>query len=200
MADKNENVLVEEKLPPPISLDKTVYSSEPFKFLVEGTPFYIHGNLLSKHSKALAACLSNPMKEKDQGFAVLEDVSESTFNHLLEWMYQDFYTVPAPIKVVKKKEIKENPEQQDHKLFPMDGMKSPEDEAPLEPRPPDVDEIDLSWGEFYLKHASSRPESLLTAFRGFRYEEEQKSPQDNATNAPKSTNRVAHGFARSISQ
>ena len=39
------------------------------------------------------------MKEKEQGYAILEEVTPDTFDRFLQWIYQGYYTAPQPILV-----------------------------------------------------------------------------------------------------
>ena len=67
---------------------------------MDGQPFYAHANLISRHSKPLEALMKNPMKEKEQGYAVLGEVTPDTFDRFLQWIYQGFYTASQP-KIVE---------------------------------------------------------------------------------------------------
>ena len=40
--------------------------------------------------------MENPMKKKEQGYAVLGEVTPDTFDRFLQWIYQGFYTAPQP--------------------------------------------------------------------------------------------------------
>ena len=72
------------------------FSSTPFKFIIEDKPFFIHAGLLAKHSKALHKMISSPMKEREQGYARLEDVTAANFQRFLEWVYGGYYNTPEP--------------------------------------------------------------------------------------------------------
>jgi hypothetical protein len=69
----------------------SVYASTPFKFVVRGTPCYIHADLVSHHSRPLDCMINGQMAEAQQGFAVLEDVNEGTFKKFVEWAYKGYY-------------------------------------------------------------------------------------------------------------
>jgi hypothetical protein len=71
--------------------EDSVYASTPFKFLVEGNPYYIHAGLVSRHSRPLDRMIHGGMAESQKGFAVLEDVNEGTFARFLEWAYKGYY-------------------------------------------------------------------------------------------------------------
>ena len=43
--------------------------------------------------------MKTPMKEKEQGYAVLKEVTPDIFNRFMEWLYHGFYNAPHP-KVV----------------------------------------------------------------------------------------------------
>ena len=77
----------------------SAFRSAPFKFLVEGEPFYAHAKLVSRHSDPLGALIKTPMEESKHGFAVLPDVSAEIFARFLKWIYQGFYTTPDPVRV-----------------------------------------------------------------------------------------------------
>lgn len=76
---------------PPTSNQQSVYGSAPFKFVVDGNPYYIHADLVSQHSYPLDRMINGQMAEARKGFAVLEDVDEGTFKRFLEWAYKGYY-------------------------------------------------------------------------------------------------------------
>ncbi|KAL8674300.1 MAG: hypothetical protein Q9168_001293 [Polycauliona sp. 1 TL-2023] len=69
-----------------------VYTSPPFKFIVEGTAFYLHAALVSQHSKPLDRMMNGEMSEAQKGYATLEDVGEDTFGRFAEWVNKGYYT------------------------------------------------------------------------------------------------------------
>lgn len=73
-------------------LSCSVYASIPFKFIVEGEPFYIHTDLVSLHSKPLDRMMNGHMAEAQKGFAILEDVDKNTFVRFIEWAHKKYYT------------------------------------------------------------------------------------------------------------
>ncbi|KAI4226698.1 MAG: hypothetical protein L6R36_002953 [Xanthoria steineri] len=69
-----------------------VYTSQPFRFIVEGTAFYIHAALVSQHSRPLDRMINGGMSEAQKGYAVLEDVDQGTFGRFAEWVNKGYYT------------------------------------------------------------------------------------------------------------
>ncbi|KAI9808038.1 MAG: hypothetical protein M1827_007544 [Pycnora praestabilis] len=69
------------------------YASTPFKFIVDGNPYYIHAHLVSRYSNPLDRMINGQMAEAQKGFAVLEEVDEGTFERFIEWAYKGYYTV-----------------------------------------------------------------------------------------------------------
>lgn len=74
-------------------------------FLVSTSRLFVSfhdGHLPCSHSrvsKVFLALLQNAlpiMKEKEQGYAVLEEVTSDTFNRFLQWVYHGFYSAPYP--------------------------------------------------------------------------------------------------------
>ena len=69
----------------------SVYTSAPFKFIVDGKPLYIHADLVSRHSKPLDRMINGPMAEAHEGVATLEDVDHGTFVRFIEWAHKGYY-------------------------------------------------------------------------------------------------------------
>ena len=69
-----------------------LFTSPPFKFIVDGTSVYIHASLVSKHSKPLERMIKGQMVETQQGFAVLKEVDENTFTRFAQWAYEGYYS------------------------------------------------------------------------------------------------------------
>ncbi|KAL8924723.1 MAG: hypothetical protein Q9172_002541 [Xanthocarpia lactea] len=92
MPDSNESLTLD--LQPSSSSTKAsnVYTSTPFKFIVEGNVFYLHAALVSRHSRPLDRMMNGDMSEAQKGYAVLEDVDEGTFGRFAEWAYEGYYT------------------------------------------------------------------------------------------------------------
>ncbi|KAL8858394.1 MAG: hypothetical protein Q9178_005075 [Gyalolechia marmorata] len=119
-----------------------VYTSTPFKFVVEGNAFYLHAALVSRHSRPLDRMMNGDMSEAQKGYAVLEDVDEGTFGRFTEWAYEGYYTSgevilrsldnPTPERIVEE----EAPEPTGELL--------PPDDEPLPP--PEVMPIDSEYG------------------------------------------------------
>ena len=89
-----------------------IYKSTPLKFIVEGETFYVHEDLLATHSEPLHHMLTKPgMKEAEQEYATLTDVTAPTFARFLEWMYKGFYSIPDP--EIKQVEVAPASEKED---------------------------------------------------------------------------------------
>lgn len=73
-------------------LDRSIYASAPFKFIVDGEALYIHAGLVSLHSKPLDRMMNGSMTEAQEGFATLEDVDEGTFVRFIQWAHKGYYT------------------------------------------------------------------------------------------------------------
>ncbi|KAL8912845.1 MAG: hypothetical protein Q9171_002223 [Xanthocarpia ochracea] len=69
-----------------------LYTSTPFKFVVEGNAFYMHAAVISRDSRPLDRMMNGDMSEAQKGYAVLEDVDEGTFGRFAEWAYERYYT------------------------------------------------------------------------------------------------------------
>ncbi|KAI4230521.1 MAG: hypothetical protein LQ349_006226 [Xanthoria aureola] len=69
-----------------------VYTSPPFRFIVEGTTFYIHAALVSQHSRPLDRMINGDMSETQKGYAVLEEDDQGTFGRFAEWVNKGYYT------------------------------------------------------------------------------------------------------------
>ena len=70
----------------------SVWKSTPFEFVVEGTTFYVHADLVSRYSKPLDRLMKGGMSEAQKGVAVLQEVGQDTFARFVEWAYQGHYT------------------------------------------------------------------------------------------------------------
>lgn len=71
---------------------QNVYTSPPFKFIVEGQSFYLHAALVSQHSRPLDRMMNGDMSEAQKGYAVLKEVEEDTFGRFAEWANKGYYT------------------------------------------------------------------------------------------------------------
>ena len=76
------------------NLDNSLFTSPPFKFIIDGTPIYIHASLISQYSKPLERMINGHMAEAQQGFAVLKEVDEGTFIRFVQWAYNGYYSSP----------------------------------------------------------------------------------------------------------
>ena len=82
-------------------LSCSVYASVPFKFIVEGEPFYIHTDLVSLHSKPLDRMMNGHMAEAQEGLATLKEVDRDTFVRFIEWAHKGYYTAAEFIPVAE---------------------------------------------------------------------------------------------------
>ena len=72
--------------------DRTsIYTSAPFKFIIDGKPLYIHAELVSQNSKPLDRMINGYMSEAQEGFAIIKDVDEGTFVRFIQWAYNGYY-------------------------------------------------------------------------------------------------------------
>lgn len=103
-----------------------------FKYVVEDQTFFVHAGLMKRWSTPLYCFISLNMKEKEQGFAELKDMTPATFDCFLEWASKGFYTPPEPSMdpIARKKSVGKDPT------------------APVEPPMPPERELD----EVYLQH------------------------------------------------
>ena len=129
------------------------------------------------------------MKEKEQGCAVLAEVTPDTFNRFLEWVYQGFYNAPRP-KVVNALSPTSPDTSATEEMSEVRTGESVDDAVPeaIDVGIP-VDEPDFGWGrlgslptktkdkkacgnEFscYSQHSSSSRQSLRQAFISRSYE------------------------------
>ena len=69
-----------------------VYTSTPFKFIVEGKAFYIHAALVLHHSKRLARMMNGDLSDVEEEHAILKEVDAGTFGRFAEWVYKGYYT------------------------------------------------------------------------------------------------------------
>lgn len=67
---------------------------------MEDAQFFVHLEILAQHSKPLYTLATADMKEKEQGYAVLQGVTAETFSRFLEWIYWKTYTLPEPEKSI----------------------------------------------------------------------------------------------------
>ncbi|KAL9033704.1 MAG: hypothetical protein Q9180_005805 [Flavoplaca navasiana] len=105
-----------------------VYTSPPFKFIVEGRAFYLHAALVSHYSKPLDVLMNGEMSEAQKGSATIEDVEEDTFGRFAEWLNKGYYTPKEAFThpVVNDGEAEKSDE----------SVPSEHDFAPSHPEPP----------------------------------------------------------------
>ena len=70
----------------------SMFTSIPFKFIVEGQIFYIHGAVVSLISKPLGRLIEGSMSEAINGSAHIEDVTAATFTRFSNYAYKCKYT------------------------------------------------------------------------------------------------------------
>lgn len=68
----------------------SVYASIPFKYVIEGSPYYSYADLVSYYSRPLDCIINGQMAEAQKGFAVLEEVDKGTFKRFVEWAYKGY--------------------------------------------------------------------------------------------------------------
>ena len=110
------------------------------------------------------------MKEKEQGYAVIKEVTPDTFNRFLEWVYHGFYSAPHP-KVV---DASSPPSPDTSAVEETNEVRSGESVDVLAPEAIEVDigkpvdEPDFGWGGFGSKKrdqcSPSSRQSLRQAF------------------------------------
>ena len=109
---------------------------------MEGQPFFAHSGLIAHVSKPLDRLINLEMKEKQQGYAVLEDVTAATFDRFLEWASKGYYTPPPPSEDPKcEEETEDHSERRSEELVPEEVTIT--DEETPHPRP----RILESWGQ-----------------------------------------------------
>ena len=160
--------------------DISYFTSTPFKFIVEGQPFFAHSGLIAHVSKPLDRLINLEMKEKQQGYAVLEDVTAATFDRFLEWASKGYYTPPPPSEDLKcEEETEEHVERKSEELVPVDVGITIEETGPPPPPPPGTGalwgqpvepiaeivgteaEVDDSWGAFGRSSSSKKSNKKL---------------------------------------
>ncbi|KAK5170153.1 uncharacterized protein LTR77_004738 [Saxophila tyrrhenica] len=80
------------------SQPKFIFINPPFRFIVEGTPFNVHSELVTQCSLPLKAMIEGGMRESQQGFVVLQDVDKATFTRFVEWLYRGDYNPALPTR------------------------------------------------------------------------------------------------------
>ena len=138
--------------------DISYFTSAPFKFIVEGQPFFAHSGLIAHVSKPLDRLINLEMKEKQQGYAVLEDVTAATFDRFLEWASKGYYTPPPPsIDLESEEEAEDHAKRKSKEPVPeavgiiAEEINAPspgggESDEPIVEIVPVEEEIDNGWG------------------------------------------------------
>ena len=67
------------------------FQSKPFRFVVDGKPFYVHKDVIARVSKPLDRLVNGSMREAQCGEAVLENVDGATFARFCQWAYAGYY-------------------------------------------------------------------------------------------------------------
>lgn len=70
---------------------KNSFQSEPFKFIVDGKPVYVHRELIARVSKPLDRMINGGMREAKTGEAELKNVDGATFARFCHWVYAGHY-------------------------------------------------------------------------------------------------------------
>ena len=91
-------------------LSNSIFTSKPFTFIVDGKPLYAHAALIADCSKPFDRMINGDLSEAKQGFAILDDVDESTFLGFIRWIYsKDYpaneYTTTAEAEETKQPEV-----------------------------------------------------------------------------------------------
>lgn len=122
----------------------SVYGSVPFKFIVDGNPFYIHAELTSLHSKPLDRMMNNGMAEPCGGVAELKEVDQGTFARFIEWAYKGYYSAPS----FSLQAVSPSPAKWSNSLFSSgnDHMKANSTEDDMAPPCPVEDPNLADWG------------------------------------------------------
>ena len=109
----------------------------PFKFIVEGKPFYVHNDVVSLHSKPLDRMMNGYMEEAHKGSATLKDLDADTFVRFIEWAYKGYYTAADFTTVVQDGSDSADRYTEDKRVAekPLQRTKIPDMEDDLKPRP-----------------------------------------------------------------
>ena len=128
-------------------IESSIYASQPFKFVVNDVPMFIHAELVSLHSKPLDRMINGHMAEAQESVATLRDVDEATFNRFIQWAYTGYY-FPADYNIIVEPEKREEPEE-NHLSSPTEDVAG---FAAFEPQsvqdaPVDFPGPDFTWAE-----------------------------------------------------
>lgn len=84
------------------------FHSEPFRFIVDGKPVYMHRDTITNVSKPLDRLVNGAMREAQIGEAELKDVNGETFSRFCQWAYSGHYpAAESSIRPEKEVEVKE---------------------------------------------------------------------------------------------
>ena len=164
--------------------DISYFTSAPFKFIVEGQPFFVHSGLIAHVSKPLDRLINLEMKEKQQGYAVLEDVTAATFDRFLEWASKGYYTPSPPsVDLGSEEEDEDHSDRKSEEQVPQEPVETiveetnaplpgdrPSNEPVLELSATDEERFDNDWGDFGIssgfQKSNNRP--WKTDFPGWK--------------------------------
>ncbi|KAG8531836.1 uncharacterized protein KY384_003472 [Bacidia gigantensis] len=73
------------------------FGSKIFKFIVEDRTFSVHSDFITDLSPTFDEDVNGGMKEAEQGYAAIKDVSAATFERFIEWVYAGYYTASCPV-------------------------------------------------------------------------------------------------------
>ncbi|KAL6720044.1 hypothetical protein ACLMJK_001965 [Lecanora helva] len=128
-------------------MSESVYSSPPFKFVIDGKPFYIHKELASCHSKPLDRMMNGYLAEAQQGSAVLNEIHFETFNRFIQWAYVGYYS-PADFHIAGRS-TDDGVGEKGNVRPAATGLRTSDLSVPLDhepfPTPSDHDEDDSGW-------------------------------------------------------
>lgn len=76
--------------------ENSAFMSKDFVFLIgnDQRPFQAHSDIITQQSKPLDVLINGPMSEGKAGTAILEDVSEGTFERFCQFAYTGDYVTP----------------------------------------------------------------------------------------------------------
>ena len=144
----------------------SIYTSAPFKFIIDGNHLYIHAELVSRHSKPLDRMINGYMSEAQKGFAIIKDVDEGTFVRFIQWAYKGYYEagefqIDLPRADSGSLEGQEVEERYLEELVPAAEVPYPEDLAVEVPYPEEVaagESVEAAPDEvFYTDSGASSP-------------------------------------------
>ena len=119
----------------------SIYASAPSRFIVDGKSLYIHGQLVSRHSKPLSA----KIKAKND-FAIIDSVDKDTFARFIEWAYKGYYTAAVYRNDAKAPSLSSF-EDSDICTPEAEPFPSSEDALATPPTGPEPEpELELGWG------------------------------------------------------